>query len=81
MYTLDIDGAAEMLKASPETIRELAATGRIPAVKIGRAWLFVIEDLIVWLREQSRLQRNTHDAAAALAPRKQRRRRAIPTLP
>ena len=32
--------AAQYLKTSPDTIKRLARTGRIPGVKIGRSWRF-----------------------------------------
>jgi excisionase family DNA binding protein len=50
METLDLKGAAVVLHLHPETVRELAQAGTIPAAKIGRAWVFVKEDLIEFIR-------------------------------
>jgi len=52
MQTLDLEAAAKFLYASTDTIRELAASGELPAAKVGRAWVFVDVDLIEWLRTQ-----------------------------
>lgn len=52
MQTLDLNGAAECLKCDPETVRGLAASGEIPAAKVGRAWVFVDVDLIEWIRSK-----------------------------
>jgi excisionase family DNA binding protein len=37
---LTAEEVAKYLKTSPDTIKRLARAGRIPAVKIGRAWRF-----------------------------------------
>jgi excisionase family DNA binding protein len=52
MQTLNLDEAALFLKCSDDTVRELAASGEIPAAKVGRAWVFVDVDLVEWLRTQ-----------------------------
>ena len=54
MQTLDIDQAGAWLKCDPETVRAMAASGELPAAKVGRAWVFVDVDLIEWLRSQYR---------------------------
>lgn len=52
MQTLDIVEAAEWLKCGTDTVQQLAASGQIPAAKVGRAWVFVDVDLVEWLRSQ-----------------------------
>jgi excisionase family DNA binding protein len=59
MQTLDLDGAANWLKCDPETVRSMAASGELPAAKVGRAWVFVDVDLVDWLRSQYRACRST----------------------
>jgi excisionase family DNA binding protein len=54
MQTLDLDQAGAWLKCDPETVRAMAASGELPAAKVGRAWVFVDVDLIEWLRSQYR---------------------------
>lgn len=51
-FTLDIEEAAHFLGAHKETIRRLAASGELPAVKIGRRWKFIEEDLVMYMRSK-----------------------------
>lgn len=37
---LDVEQAADALRCTPDTIRELARTGRLKGVKPGRDWVF-----------------------------------------
>ncbi len=55
--TLDLYETADFLKVSPATAQEMAATGELPGAKIGRAWVFLLDDLVDWLREQVKIQR------------------------
>jgi len=41
--------AARFLKVSPRTLRELAASGAIPARKVGREWRFSRTALEKWV--------------------------------
>ena len=50
--TYDLQQAASLLKINKYTAGNLAASGRLPGAKIGRAWVFLEQDLIDWLREQ-----------------------------
>lgn len=50
--TFNIIEASRFLGAHKETIRRMAATGQLPAVKIGRAWRFIEQDLIMHMRSQ-----------------------------
>lgn len=52
--TIDADECAELLRCTPETVEELARTGEIPGLKIGRSWLFVRLDLLAYLAEKAR---------------------------
>ncbi len=51
---LTLAEAAEVLGKSQETVRLWAASGRIPAGKIERSWVFVTEDLINHVRKTYR---------------------------
>lgn len=51
--TLDLGQAAHLLKVHPKTLQKLARSGRIPACKVGRSWVFVERLLIDWLEAQS----------------------------
>jgi len=51
--TLGVIEAAALLRIHKDTLYTKATAGVIPGVKIGRAWVFVEEDLLTYLREQS----------------------------
>jgi excisionase family DNA binding protein len=48
--TLNIQECAELLKIHPDTVQVRAATGELPGAKVGRAWVFLEEDVIAYLR-------------------------------
>jgi len=53
----DIIGAeecAELLHCTSDLVEELAHAGEVPALKIGRSWLFLRADLLVFLAEKAR---------------------------
>src|SRR6266567_7620756 len=50
MQTLSLQEAAAMLKTTPETVSAMIRNERLPAAKIGRAWVLVDVDVIRWLR-------------------------------
>ena len=52
--TIDADGCAELLRCTPDTVEEMARSGDIPGLKIGRGWLFVRLDLLSYLAEKAR---------------------------
>ena len=65
--TLDLSEAADFLKVSEATAQEMAATGELPGAKIGRAWVFLLDDLADWLRQQVRAQREERRAKRPVA--------------
>lgn len=52
MKTLTLKEAADVLRVHPMTLRREAAEGRVPAARAGRAWIFLEEDLLDWIRSQ-----------------------------
>ena len=52
MTTLNLKEAAALLKVHPMTLRRQAMEGAVPAARAGRAWIFIEEDLLGWLRAQ-----------------------------
>ena len=50
MQTLSLREAAAMLHTTPETVSAMIRNERLPAAKIGRAWVLVDVDVIRWLR-------------------------------
>lgn len=54
--TIDAEECAELLRATKEQVEELARGGELPALKIGRSWLFVRADLLAYLAEKARAE-------------------------
>ena len=52
MQTLDLREAASFLKKSAEVTRRAAAQGKIPAAKVGGTWVFLLDDLVEFLRSR-----------------------------
>ena len=50
MITLTLVEAAAFLKVHPEELRQRAKAGLIPGAKVGRAWVFLQDDLASYLR-------------------------------
>ncbi len=81
--TIDSRECAELLRCTPEQVEELARKGDLPAVKIGRGWLFVRADLLAYLAEKAReeaLERRSRREVVKMAPRAPQpgRRRNVP---
>lgn len=94
MRTLDVIECAEFLKVCRETVLRLAQAGEIYGARIGHAWVFLEDDLVDYLRRESRRQtseRQTEKRVAAglqtpqpsVSPirRRGRNRGAPPPLP
>ena len=50
MRTMALVEAARFLKVHPEELRRRTKAGQIPGAKVGRAWVFLDEDLASFLR-------------------------------
>ncbi len=50
---LTLDEVAAYLKAGKRTIYRLAASGEIPAFKLGGTWRFSHRDIETWIKQQS----------------------------
>lgn len=96
MHTPEILDAAEtaaLLHAEAETILQLARNGTLPGTRIGKAWIFLREDVMAFLKEQiakdtsdrRRLQSTRSPCAVMVAPPSRKSRRTtlppLPTLP
>lgn len=64
MKTLDIDECAEFLKVDRTTALALAGKGDLPGAKIGRAWVFLEDDLVEYLRGRVRAQQRQRQIEA-----------------
>jgi len=54
MKMLNLNEAAEFLHIHPTTLQGKAKSGEIPGAKPGRAWVFIEEDLVAWVRSRYR---------------------------
>ena len=54
--TFDIDECADFLKVDRNTALKLAQQGDLPGAKIGRAWVFLEDDMVEYLRVRVRQQ-------------------------
>jgi excisionase family DNA binding protein len=92
MKTYDINEAADFLKIDRSTALELAHLGTLPGAKVGRAWVFMEDELVAYLRDMTRKQTQARRAEAESAliinraqqeprPKPRGRRRPLPDLP
>ena len=51
MKTVDLKGAAEILKVHPKTVSDLIASGAIPAARIGRAYVMLEKDVLDFVEQ------------------------------
>lgn len=50
--TLDVPGAAGMLKIHPKTVLDLISAGALPAAKVGRSYVLLTSDVLRHLENQ-----------------------------
>jgi excisionase family DNA binding protein len=65
--TLDLSECADFLKIDRTTALRLAGEGELPGAKIGRAWVFLEEDLVEYLRAKAREQARQRLAETTIA--------------
>ncbi|MBR8032313.1 helix-turn-helix domain-containing protein [Burkholderia vietnamiensis] len=56
MRTFDLQECADFLKVDRTTAMKLAQRGDIVGARIGRAWVFLEDDVVAFLREQAQRQ-------------------------
>lgn len=64
MNTLGVEECAALLRVDKSTILQLAQSGEIPGAKIGKAWVFIVEDVMNYLRMKVEQQVAERRAAA-----------------
>jgi excisionase family DNA binding protein len=52
MKTYDLLECADLLKVDRNTVMKIAGTGELPGAKIGRAWVFLEDDVLTFLRKK-----------------------------
>lgn len=48
-YTVDVAGAADMLKVHEETVLRMIRAGSLPAARVGRAYVLLAEDVMSYI--------------------------------
>ncbi len=63
MNTFNLAEAAAFLKVHPQTLRRMTLEGVIDGSKVGKAWVFIEEDLVKYIRSLYRngLGRTSND--------------------
>lgn len=90
MESITLEEAAAILKIHPDTLARKARKGELPGAKIGRAWVFIKEELTEILKAQIMAQTQARSAQIELLSARQanthpgrprRARRMLPQLP
>ncbi|WP_183004097.1 helix-turn-helix domain-containing protein [Achromobacter sp. UMC71] len=67
--TIDVLGAAELLKVHPKTVLGLIDDGAIPAAKVGRAYAMLVKDMLGYLEKMIVAQTSARMRAPTKAQR------------
>lgn len=88
MRTLDLNECADFLKIDRSTALKLAGDGLLPGAMFGRAWVFLEDDIVEYVRataaEQMRARRAAVEVDVLLgvtSTRRNRHRNPRPELP
>ena len=68
METIDIAGAADLLKIHRDSVLELIDSGELPAARIGRVYVLMNRDVLDYIRDQ--IDHQTAARVAAIGERK-----------
>lgn len=52
MSTVNIHGAADLMKVHPKTVLDMIGTGELPAAKVGRAYVMLTRDVLQHIENQ-----------------------------
>ena len=82
--TMNSVECAKLLYCTPYQVEEMARSGELPATKIGRSWLFIRADLLIFLAEKARQEAQGRRArrqkgVTSIMPKS--RRQVPPVLP
>ncbi|MFJ1255724.1 helix-turn-helix domain-containing protein [Cupriavidus sp. CuC1] len=50
--TVDINGAADLMKIHPKTLLDMINSGALPAARIGRAYVLMTKDVLDYIQQQ-----------------------------
>lgn len=72
--TVNLQGAADMMKVHPKTVIDLIHSGAIPAAKVGRAYVMMTKDVLQYV--ENRIITQTADRMRSTTSRRPGRNRA-----
>ncbi|MBT2335029.1 helix-turn-helix domain-containing protein [Variovorax paradoxus] len=49
--TVDVEGAAELMKVHPKTVLDLIGAGALPAGRVGRAYVLLSRDVLAYVEQ------------------------------
>lgn len=75
-HTVDIHGAADLMKIHPKTVLDKINAGELPAAKVGRAYVMLTSDVIALIERAVQEQ-----TAARLGMPARHQRRSARSLP
>lgn len=84
MATLTVLEVAALLKVGENRVRDMAASGELPAFRFGRAWGFIESEILNWLAQrvaEQTAERQLRIAESVVQPLKRRRGRQRKQLP
>ena len=50
--TVDINGAADLMKIHPKSVLHLISSGIIPAARVGRSYVLLHKDVMIFIEDQ-----------------------------
>jgi excisionase family DNA binding protein len=50
--TVDLQGAADLMKIHPKSVQDKIAAGELPAAKVGRAYVLMTRDVLEYVERQ-----------------------------
>lgn len=82
--TVDIQGAADLMKIHPKSVQDKIAAGELPAAKVGRAYVLMTRDVLEYVEREivkqtaQRLARRQAGGEVTSRRRSQPRTRIVP---
>lgn len=70
--TVDVQGAAELMKVHPKTVQEKIANGELRAARVGRAYVLMVRDVMEYIERAI-----SNQTAARIGDPKRKRRDVV----
>ena len=78
--TVDIQGAADLMKVHPKTVQDKIASGELRAARVGRAYVLMVRDVMDYIERTIMEQTAARMGAPEKRERKSRRADLSPIL-